>query len=67
MKKEKRNAIIKAVVVAIDGVDTIVPWDKVNLSHWEAECETCGSHGEVKIELLGTEFNDVHQVPLEVW
>jgi len=64
---EKKKLAVKAIVVEIDGVEEVVDIGSVYFSAWEADCDICGSSGEIKVELSEIKYSDVESVVIYSW
>jgi len=49
------------------GKEVIFPKDKIHWSGSSQECETCGSHGEVKLFIYECECGKNHDLTVDSW
>lgn len=62
---KQRVAVLKKVVVEIEGVEYTVDFENCLVYAWEVDCEMCGSHSGATLVLPYKDFPDVEDIVLK--
>jgi hypothetical protein len=66
MKKKDESKVI-GILYYCDNLKKEVVTDVGNLSSSESECETCGSHGYIRLSVYDCECGKSHDIEISSW